>query len=78
MINGLIKEFWGGIEINNRNIRVALYANYIVHLATNPGAQQNIIKNLAIYCDTWSRKIEYYKYKTMVFRRGSRYKWVAT
>lgn len=79
-LNDLNDHLEGGLELDDLNIRLLLYADDIVILADNIDVLQNMINNLEVYCDTWNMEVNLRKSAIMVFRRGgklaSKEKWV--
>jgi len=62
----------GGFCYNGVWIRLLLYADDIVFLASSPCVMQEMIDRLENYCDIWDLKVNLNKSKIMVFRKGGR------
>lgn len=62
----------GGVNIENLNIRLLLYADDIVVLAEDIKTMQKMIKNLEIYCKTWNLEVNLSKSEMVIFRKGGR------
>ncbi|XP_075162649.1 uncharacterized protein LOC142235283 [Haematobia irritans] len=71
-INDLNESLEGGINIEELNIRILLYADDIVVLAEDPATFLFMINNLEEYCKKWSLVVNTSKSKVMVFRNGGR------
>lgn len=73
-VNDISDYLEGGIWIEDVNIKVLLYADDLVVLASTPKDLQRMILNLKNYCETWGLEINTQKSKIMVFRKGGRLK----
>jgi len=71
-LNDLHEYLGGGINIDDLNVRVLLYADDLVILADDVAVLQNMIKRLELYCETWGMEVNPEKSKIMVFQKGGR------
>lgn len=71
-LNDLHDELGGGVKLGDLIIRVLLYADDIVLLATDAKVLQLMINKLKRYCDQWGLSVNLDKSKIMIFRRGGR------
>ena len=73
-INDLHDNLGGGMNIDNINIRLLMYADDIVILADEVGTLQKMIDNLEVYCDLWNLEVNLSKSEILIFRNGGRLK----
>ncbi|XP_075150847.1 uncharacterized protein LOC142224955 [Haematobia irritans] len=71
-INDICDYLDGGINVDELNVRVLLYADDIVLLAEDRTVLQEMIHNLEMYCSQWNMVVNLEKSKIMVFRNGGR------
>lgn len=71
-INDLHEYLEGGIVIQERNIRILMYADDIVIMAEEIQILQSMIHKLEEYCNMWNMEVNTSKSKIMVFRNGGR------
>lgn len=71
-LNDLYEELGGGVRLSDLVIRILLYADDLVILATDPGVLQHMINNLKRYSEKWGLTVNLVKSKIMIFRRGGR------
>lgn len=71
----------GGLYVDEKNIRLLLYADDIVIMADSVNVLQSMIKRLENYCRNWNLEVNLNKSEIMVFRNGGRRareeKWMA-
>jgi hypothetical protein len=72
-INDLQDSLEGGLWFKDLNIRVLMYADDIVLLASDPRQLQNMINRLDQYCSQWSLNVNLNKSKIIIFRKGGKY-----
>lgn len=71
-LNDMHECLGGGLNIDEINIRLLMYADDIVIIADDPQVLQGMINNLASYCNMWGMEVNQSKSEVMVFRNGGR------
>jgi UV DNA damage repair endonuclease len=72
-INHLQDNFEGGLCFKDLNIRVLMYADDIVLLASDSRQLQNIINRLDKYSSLWNLNVNLNKLKMIIFRKGGKF-----
>lgn len=62
----------GGLQIDEINLRILMYADDVVILAEEPTVLQTMITNLELFCTHWGMTVNLTKSKILVFRNGGR------
>lgn len=73
-IDDLQSNLGGGVNIDDLNIKILLYADDVVIMSSDAGLLQDMINNLEMYCERWNLIVNLSKSKIMVFRKGGRLK----
>jgi len=71
-LNDIHEYLGGGLNIDDMNIRVLLYADDIVIISENIDVLQSMIDKLQSYCETWGLEVNLLKSAIMVFRNGGK------
>lgn len=62
----------GGLELDDTNIRLLMYADDIVMLAEDINVLQKMSEKLENYCKIWGMEVNLSKSEIMIFRKGGR------
>lgn len=71
-LNDLHEHLEGGLQVDQTNIRLLMYADDIIIMSDNPRTLQQMIYNLESYCDKWGMEVNQIKSEIMVFRKGGK------
>lgn len=71
-LNDLHDFIKGGVNIENLNVRLLLYADDIVLLADDINIMQEMICNLEKYCLLWNLEVNISKSEMVIFRNGGK------
>ena len=71
-LNDIHEHIGGGLQIDDININVLLYADDLVILADDIEVLQEMINKFEAYCDQWNLEVNLDKSAIMVFRSGGR------